>query len=120
MVTERRVFTLITIVAAFAFVVLFFLIRDNNQKIELQVKRNNQTIQELQRTVKVLCDRGFIIDDLITGGISLIGQRLAQDIAEGNLQAVKADQRFLSNYVDNHLKIISELTKKGSPCATVP
>jgi hypothetical protein len=118
MVTERRVFVLITFAAAVAFVVLFILIRENNQKIEVQVERNKQTIQQLQRAVRVLCDRGFIIDDLIVGGISLIGQRLAQDVAEGNLQAVKADQRFLDKYVENHVKITSELTRRDSPCAT--
>jgi hypothetical protein len=118
MVTERRVFVLIIIAAAVAFGVLFYLIRENDRDIEAQVEQNRRTIVELERTVRVLCNRGFIIDDLIVGGISLISQRLAQDLAEGNIQAVRADQRFLNRFVENHLKITAELTRRDSPCAT--
>jgi hypothetical protein len=118
MATERRIFALICFIAAIAFTILFIQIHNNQGAIESQVKRNRETIESLEAAKRVLCARGTIINDLIRGGILLIEQRLGNDLAVGNLEAVKADREFLNIFADNFVKMTNQLTEKGSPCAT--
>jgi hypothetical protein len=118
MAIERRIFLAICIVAAIAFTVLFIQIHNAQNEIEQQVEKNRQTIENLEDAKRVLCARGTIINDLIRGGILLIEQRLANDIAAGDLEAIKADREFLNTFADNFVKLTNELTEKGSPCAT--
>jgi hypothetical protein len=133
MATERHIFMAICVIAAMAFTVLFVQISSAQNDLEIQarilqvqtqilegqVERNRKTIVQLRATDKVLCNRGFIIIDLVSAGILLIEQRLAADLATGDLVAIRADQKFLNMFAANHVKLTKELTRKGSPCATI-
>lgn len=122
--TERRSFLIVVIVAAIAFTVLFIQIHNaqneieqTNRELARQVEQNQQTIAELERAVKLLCNRGHILDTLVVTAIGLIEQRLAADIKAKDWAAIKADRGFLHLYVRSHLKLTSELTRRDSPCA---
>lgn len=83
-----------------------------------QVSTNHHHLDALARATKVLCNRGFILIDLTDGALALIGQRLEEDVRNGNAAAVRADQRFLTSYLKNRQTLVLELTDPESPCAT--
>ena len=118
MVTEHKIFAMICVIAAIAFTILFVEINNTQDSINFQIKQTQKAIRDIRQTVKLLCNRGFIIKDLVGAGILLIEQRLGDDLAANNLDAVRADRDFLERFVANDLQLTRELTERGSPCAT--
>jgi len=90
---------------------------DINRIEAKQAMTQAQQVEDLRRTVRVLCDRGNIDIALIEGALVLIGQRLEDDIRKGEAAAVRADQQFLTEYVKNREKLVREQTDPRSPCA---
>jgi hypothetical protein len=89
---------------------------DLNRIESRQVEANTRVINDVRRTTRVLCNRGYILIDLINGALILIGQRLEADIRAGDNAAVKADRRFLVAFLEDREKLTQELTGRG-PCA---
>ena len=96
---------------------------DLNRIEQSQVEANTKATRalerqadELEKTTAVLCNRGYVLIDLIDGALLLVGQRLEADVAAGNKAAAAADRQFLQEFALHRDVLTGELTGNG-PCA---
>jgi hypothetical protein len=82
--------------------------QDRQHDIEVRelVERNAAAIRDQDRTIELLCDRGYIIDGIVETAIQLI-ERPPNSAT---------DQVFVDRLRGYHIQLLDQVSQEDSPC----
>lgn len=99
--------------AAFTFGALALSKSINNNKDN--VRRAQATNIRQERTIRVLCDRGYIMLGLVESTLDLVYAQKAVHM-KASPQLVLADIAFIRTFSQAHAALVDQLVDKDSPC----
>jgi hypothetical protein len=110
----RYTFAFVVVAGAIAIGVLAALVDSQSNSLEKKINRTEKIIKTQRVAIRLLCERGFVLDDVIVGLITVYELKLKFDTPHPKL--VQQDKAFIGKLAADRARIISQLPESKSPC----